>query len=107
MGILPRTAKMAFSLAEADPNVEELSMTVSVLEIYLGNNIRDLLHPAARGDQPLRIRDGREGVMVQGLKTAVVTSIADVLRYITTANNMRTVSTTQMNATSSRSHCIF
>jgi len=107
LGLIPRAATTMFDILEKSDRFEKYEVELSVLEIYIRNELRDLLHPKKKGDKPLKIREGAKRIFVQGLKTTFVRSVADVLKYIAVANKHRTVSSTQMNATSSRSHSIF
>lgn len=104
MGLIPRSCYWLFDTLDNHPSIEEYEVKVSALEIYIGNQLRDLIHPATKG---LKIRDGVRGVVVQGLQREAVNSVIDVLQYIEIANSHRTVSATKMNATSSRSHSLF
>ena len=104
MGLIPRSCFWLFEQLENHPAIDKYEVKVSALEIYVGNQLRDLIHPATKG---LKIRDGVRGVVVQGLQREVVSSVIDVLQYIEIANSHRTVSATKMNATSSRSHSLF
>jgi len=107
LGLIPRAATTMFDILEKSDRFAKYEVQLSVLEIYVRNELRDLLHPKKKGDKPLKIREGAKRIFVQGLKTTLVKSVADVLKYIAVANKHRTVSCTQMNATSSRSHSIF
>jgi len=104
MGLIPRSCFWLFEQLENHPAIDKYEVKVSALEIYVGNRLRDLIHPATKG---LKIRDGVRGVIVQGLQREVVHNVIDVLQYIEIANSHRTVSATKMNATSSRSHSLF
>ncbi|KAH8252588.1 hypothetical protein KR032_000661 [Drosophila birchii] len=79
-------------------------ITCSYFEIY-GPKVFDLLQP----DKPqLRVlEDGRQQVVVVGLKEMPVTKVDDVLRLIELGNKMRTSGQTSANAKSSRSHAVF
>jgi len=109
LGMIPQAAMIIFEYLRSDKAAEvaKFSVELSVLEIYVGNTLRDLLHPAKRGDKALKLRDGPRGVFVQGLKTVTVRTLSDVLEAIAVANKSRTTSSTNMNATSSRSHSVF
>ena len=74
-----------------------------MMEIY-GRELRDLLNPKTK--EKLKIRNGKNGTYVQGLKKMAVASYAEIekVQDIGTAN--RTVGATLMNATSSRAHTI-
>ncbi|KAH8308977.1 hypothetical protein KR059_004496 [Drosophila kikkawai] len=79
-------------------------ITCSYFEIY-GSKVFDLL----QSDKPqLRVlEDGRQQVVVVGLKEMPVTKVDDVLGLIELGNKMRTSGQTSANAKSSRSHAVF
>jgi len=106
MGIIPRSSFYVFTELSNHPKVSKFEVKITALEIYVGNQIRDLLHPQT-ASKNLRMREGQNGVFVQGLRPKTVSSVSDVLQCIELANAHRTVSATKMNATSSRSHSIF
>ncbi|KAI8037439.1 kinesin-like protein Klp59C [Drosophila gunungcola] len=88
------------------PKYRELGakITCSYFEIY-GSKVFDLLHP----DKPMLrvLEDGRQQVVVVGLKEMPVTRVDDVLRLIELGNKERTSGQTAANAKSSRSHAVF
>jgi len=109
MGIIPRAVSYVFEWINRKRDTLKPNSVVTelrVYEIYINNKLTDLLHPPKKGDKPLKIRDGRRGVIIQGLKSEKVSSVEDVLKYIDVAQANRTVSKTAMNQASSRSHCI-
>merc|ERR1719510_1111117 len=60
------------------------------------------------GKSKLRVlEDGKQQVVVVGLTESVVTSVDDVLKLITSGNNLRTSGQTSANSHSSRSHAVF
>ena len=60
------------------------------------------------GKSKLRVlEDGKQQVVVVGLTETVVTSVEDVLKLITSGNNLRTSGQTSANSHSSRSHAVF
>jgi len=110
MGIIPRAIDFAFAWLEQKEmkkEILEVKTILRVFEIYIHNEIKDLLFPAKKGDKKLRIRDTAKSTKIEGLKGADVKSVADVLRYTVVAQSNRTVTCTGLNAVSSRSHCIF
>ncbi|XP_016970284.1 kinesin-like protein Klp59C [Drosophila rhopaloa] len=88
------------------PEYRELGakITCSFFEIY-GTKVFDLLHT----DKPLLrvLEDGRQQVVVVGLREMPVTKVDDVLRLIELGNKERTSGQTSANAKSSRSHAVF
>eukprot|EP01083_Nonionella_stella_P241273 842644_1 len=106
LGIIPRCCAEVFSALDRDTTIKAYRIDVSFFEIYIHNQIRDLLHPAKKGDPPLKIRDGLKGVFIEHLKSETATNLQEILSLIALANSHRTVSSTKMNATSSRSHSV-
>ena len=53
------------------------------------------------------MEDGKQQVVVVGLTESVVSSVEDVLKLITSGNNLRTSGQTSANSHSSRSHAVF
>ena len=106
LGIVPRCCGEIFASLSSDRNVKRYNIEVSFFEIYIHNRIRDLLHPPKRHDSSLKVRDGRKGVWIEGLKSEPANNLNEILTLIAIANSHRTVSSTAMNKTSSRSHSI-
>ncbi|KAF5020941.1 hypothetical protein F66182_7022 [Fusarium sp. NRRL 66182] len=83
--------------------VTELSL--SYLEIY-NETIRDLLVPGgSKGGLMLR-EDSNQAVTVSGLTSHHPKDVQEVMDMIVQGNEYRTVSPTEANATSSRSHAV-
>jgi kinesin family member 18/19 len=86
-----------------DEKVTEISL--SYLEIY-NETIRDLLVPGG-GKQGLTLReDARQAVSVAGLSQHRPENVEQVMDMIVRGNECRTMSPTEANATSSRSHAV-
>lgn len=84
--------------------VTELSL--SYLEIY-NETIRDLLVPGGGGKAGLTLReDSNQAVSVSGLTSHHPKDVQEVMDMIVQGNEYRTVSPTEANATSSRSHAV-
>mmetsp|Transcript_39415 Transcript_39415/g.66074 ORF Transcript_39415/g.66074 Transcript_39415/m.66074 type:complete len:870 (+) Transcript_39415:176-2785(+) len=103
-GVIPRLVENIFvGIENADVNIE-FAVEVSYVEIYL-EQIKDLLHPA---NSNLRIREtSAGGIYIQGVTETYVTSNQEVLDIMEQGGNNRKVSSTDMNAESSRSHSVF
>jgi kinesin family member 18/19 len=88
----------------SEEKVTEISL--SFLEIY-NETIRDLLVPdgAPRGGLMLR-EDSHQAVSVAGLSSHHPQSVAEVMEMMRRGNEARTMSPTEANATSSRSHAV-
>lgn len=97
----------------ANPNVKFL-ITCSFLEIY-NEVLYDLLDPTLKagtakkkGDTQLDVKEHPQlGVYVAGLQEIPAESSVKILQLIDQGNDIRAVASTNMNATSSRSHSIF
>lgn len=103
-GIIPRITEQIFdSIMASPPNLEYL-VKVSYMEIYM-ERIRDLLAPQ---NDNLQIHEEKnKGVYVKGLSDYYVGGQDDVYEIMRQGGNARAVSSTNMNAESSRSHSIF
>merc|ERR1719211_231298 len=103
-GIYALATKDVFKLLSS-PKYKNMKLQVSCsyFEIYSGK-VFDLLS----GKSKLRVlEDGKQQVVVVGLTETVVTSVEDVLKLITSGNNLRTSGQTSANSHSSRSHAVF
>jgi kinesin family protein 2/24 len=103
-GIYALATKDVFKLLSS-PKYKNMKLQVSCsyFEIYSGK-VFDLLS----GKSKLRVlEDGKQQVVVVGLTETVVTSVEDVLKLITSGNNLRTSGQTSANQHSSRSHAVF
>jgi len=103
-GIYALATKDVFKLL-ASPKYKNMKLQVSCsyFEIYSGK-VFDLLS----GKSKLRVlEDGKQQVVVVGLTESVVSSVEDVLKLITSGNNLRTSGQTSANSHSSRSHAVF
>ena len=106
LGIVPRSCAHLITSMQADPTVTSFEINVAFFEIYMHNQIRDLLHPAKKGDRPLRVQDGKKGVFIDGLRSEPARNLTEILQLIAVAQSYRTVSSTRMNVASSRSHVV-
>ena len=103
-GIMPLACTEIFTrIRETQCDEHVFQVSCAMMEIY-GRELRDLLNP--KGKEKLKIRNGKNGTYVQGLKKTAVGSYEEIekVQDIGTAN--RTVGATLMNATSSRAHTI-
>ncbi|KAK5658510.1 hypothetical protein OQA88_1902 [Cercophora sp. LCS_1] len=111
-GLIPRTCEDLFeriaAAQEETPNIS-YNVRVSYFEVY-NEHVRDLLVPVVAGQPPyyLKIRESpTEGPYVKDLTEVPVRNINEILRHMTNGDNNRTVASTKMNDTSSRSHAVF
>ena len=103
-GIIPLACTEIFSrIRETQSDEHVFQVSCAIMEIK-GRDLRDLLNP--KGKDKLKVRMGKNGTYVQGLKKSAVQSYEQIekVQDIGTAN--RTVGATLMNATSSRAHTI-
>ncbi|KAG8849804.1 hypothetical protein FRB96_000627 [Tulasnella sp. 330] len=103
-GIIPRITEQIFtSIVESDASLEYV-VKVSYMEIYL-ERIRDLMAPQ---QDNLQIHEEKsKGVYVKGLSDYYVGNAGEVYEIMRQGGLARVVTSTNMNAESSRSHSIF
>lgn len=87
----------------ATDKVTEISL--SYLEIY-NETIRDLLAPTNTKTGLMLREDANQAVSVAGLTTHHPQNVQEVMDIIMQGNELRTMSPTEANATSSRSHAV-
>lgn len=111
-GLIPRTCEDLFQRIEAaqseTPNIS-YHVRASYFEVY-NEHVRDLLVPVVPGQPPyyLKIRESpTEGPYVKDLTDVPVRSLGEILHHMQTGDASRTVASTKMNDTSSRSHAVF
>lgn len=107
-GLIPRTCQDLFERIESSesPNVS-YSVRVSYFEVY-NEHVRDLLVPRTDSAFYLKIRESpTEGPYVKDLTDQPVRNYADIIRLMKIGDASRTVASTKMNDTSSRSHAVF
>ncbi|OAP56258.1 hypothetical protein AYL99_09437 [Fonsecaea erecta] len=104
-GIIFSAMKELFERVQEQSNEKITEISLSYLEIY-NETIRDLLVPStAKGGLMLR-EDSNQAVSVAGLSSHHPQSVEEVMEMIVRGNEMRTMSPTEANATSSRSHAV-
>jgi hypothetical protein len=103
-GIIPRAIEEIFSYIREKGDPETIFMVrCSYLQIY-NENISDLLKTER---QNLAIREGRQGVYVDGLSEWAVRSPHEIYTLMKKGATSRTTASTNMNDVSSRSHAVF
>ncbi|WVQ70657.1 hypothetical protein IAR50_000179 [Cryptococcus sp. DSM 104548] len=107
-GIIPLTTSELFRRVEertaSEPNLS-YTVEVSYIEIY-NEKVRDLLNPKNKGN--LRVREHPAlGPYVEDLSRLVVENFGQMMTLMDEGNKARTVASTNMNETSSRSHAVF
>ncbi|OCK77764.1 kinesin family protein-like protein [Lepidopterella palustris CBS 459.81] len=80
-------------------------ITLSYLEIY-NETIRDLLLPGGSKQGLMLREDANQAVSVAGLSSHRPQNVQEVMDIIVRGNEYRTMSPTEANATSSRSHAV-
>jgi hypothetical protein len=103
LGVIPRSADYIFEVLAHDPEILEATIKISVMEIYM-ENVKDLFVPT---ETSLKIRETPSGASyVAGIHEEYVTSGEDLMALVEIAQKNRATAATNMNATSSRSHCV-
>lgn len=103
-GIIFLTMKELFERIDELRDEMHVELSLSYLEIY-NESIRDLLDPNTR--KPLLLReDAFKHISVSNLSVHEPQNVQDVMDMIISGNQNRTMSPTEANATSSRSHAV-
>jgi len=106
-GIIFLTMQELFERIDERSSEKSTEVSLSYLEIY-NETIRDLLVPSgtgAKGGLMLR-EDTNQSVSVAGLSSHHPHNVEQVMDMIMRGNECRTMSPTEANATSSRSHAV-
>ncbi|RMJ23811.1 Kinesin family, partial [Aspergillus sp. HF37] len=104
-GIIFLTMQELFERIEEKSGEKATELSLSYLEIY-NETIRDLLVPGG-GKSGLVLReDANQSVSVAGLSSHHPTNVQQVMDMIMRGNEYRTMSPTEANSTSSRSHAV-
>lgn len=102
--MIPRAVRDIFSHLQANVDSEN-SVRVSHLEVA-NEELVDLL--AASDDKPLRLFEHpKDGVVIHNLESVPVNSVESIFKILRQSNARRSASATKLNASSSRSHCVF
>ncbi|KPI38311.1 Kinesin-like protein KIF1C [Cyphellophora attinorum] len=107
-GLIPRTCEDLFQRIEANESANiSYSVRVSYFEVY-NEHVRDLFQPRTDPPHYLKIRESpTEGPYVKDLTEMQVKNYSEILKYMRMGDSSRTVASTKMNDTSSRSHAVF
>jgi len=93
-----------FDYISETPDHIEFTVKVSIIEIYM-ERIRDLLNPKKVN---LKIREDKtRGIYIEDVTESYVSDENDVYDFMRYGHCNRATSTTNMNESSSRSHCIY
>jgi kinesin family protein 18/19 len=106
-GIIFLTMQELFERIDERSSEKSTEISLSYLEIY-NETIRDLLVPVgSSGKGGLMLReDSQQSVSVAGLSSHHPQNVEQVMDMIMRGNECRTMSPTEANATSSRSHAV-
>nr|XP_025859049.1 kinesin-like protein KIF28P [Vulpes vulpes] len=104
-GIIPNVCEELFQAIEKWEGNQEYQVTFSMLEIY-NEQIRDLLSRTKKPER-LKVREDQQlGFYVDGLKSVPCENYAQIERLMEQGTKIRTTASTNMNASSSRSHMV-
>ncbi|KAF2090238.1 kinesin family protein [Saccharata proteae CBS 121410] len=104
-GIIFMTMQELFEKMQELQETKVTDCTLSYLEIY-NETIRDLLVPGGSKQGLMLREDANQAVSVAGLSSHHPQSVEEVMEIIVRGNEYRTMSPTEANATSSRSHAV-
>ncbi|XP_060587224.1 kinesin-like protein klp-3 isoform X2 [Ruditapes philippinarum] len=101
-GINIRAMKELFQVCSERKETMSFTLTVSLVEIY-NETIQDLLTNDAK---TLELRTAGNKVQIPGLTEHEIKNVDDVKRIMAMGDKNRSVASTKMNSTSSRSHLV-
>ncbi|KUJ24560.1 kinesin-domain-containing protein [Mollisia scopiformis] len=104
-GIIFLTMQELFEKISERSDEKHTEVSLSYLEIY-NETIRDLLVPGGSKQGLMLREDANQAVSVAGLSSHHPHDVQEVMDMIVKGNEYRTVSPTEANATSSRSHAV-
>lgn len=104
-GIIFLTMQELFEKIDERSQDKSTELSLSYLEIY-NETIRDLLVPGGSTTGLMLREDSNQAVTVFGLTSHHPKNVQEVMDMIIQGNEYRTVSPTEANATSSRSHAV-
>ena len=104
-GIIHMTMQDLFERIAEKTEEKVIEVSLSYLEIY-NETIRDLLVPGGSKAGLMLREDANQGVSVAGLSSHRPQNVQEVMAMIREGNAYRTMSPTEANATSSRSHAV-
>ncbi|CAK9328306.1 unnamed protein product [Citrullus colocynthis] len=109
LGIVPRALKMLFRQTSIGAS-STITFSMSMLEVYMGS-LRDLLAPKAASKTyercNLNIQTDQKGcVEIEGLTEVPISDFEKARWWYNKGRRVRSTSWTNVNETSSRSHCL-
>ncbi|KAI4364574.1 hypothetical protein MLD38_020648 [Melastoma candidum] len=103
-GILARTVAELFAHVSSSKEYADYSVKLSMVEIYM-EKVRDLLDLSKDNIQIKETKS--QGIILHQITEILLTDVEAALRILSTGITNRAVGETQMNLSSSRSHCIY
>lgn len=104
-GLIFLTMQELYSKIESLSDTKHIDVNISFLEIY-NETIRDLLQPQTDFKKLVLREDAKHKISVANLLSHKPKSVEEVMDLILLGNQNRTSSSTEANATSSRSHAV-
>ncbi len=104
-GVIFSAMKELFERVQDSSAEKVTEISLSYLEIY-NETIRDLLVPGTSKAGLMLREDSNQAVSVAGLSSHHPQNVEEVMEMIVRGNELRTMSPTEANATSSRSHAV-
>ena len=105
-GLTPRIFEELFTILDTMDNFE-ISLSCYMVELYL-ENLKDLLMPKKSDGNSLEIKKNAHGmVIVEGAHEVPIESVDQANKIFEYGLDNRKTASTNMNATSSRSHLVF
>lgn len=101
-GLVPRLFELIFTDLAGDPDISQLQVTLSFTELY-NESIRDLLQ--AKADLPVH-QEPSGGFAPKGAMKAPCNNVDEAITIYLKGASARATESTNMNATSSRSHAL-
>ncbi|CAE6082222.1 unnamed protein product [Arabidopsis arenosa] len=103
-GLLPRVVHGMFEQISSSNDFARYTVQLSMVEIYM-EKVRDLLDLSKAN---IQIKENKtQGILLSGVTEVPVSDSAEALQHLCTGLANRAVGETQMNMSSSRSHCAY
>jgi len=103
-GVIPRAGQYLFEQLNSNEELDSFVVKMNVCEIYL-EKLKDLLKPSPK---ELQVRVKKNGsTYIEGIHEEYVKDLEAVFNLMNIGFKNRSVAATNMNAESSRSHCVF
>lgn len=105
-GLTPRIFEELFAILDSMDNFE-ISLSCYMVELYM-ENLKDLLRPKKESEKALEIKKNAHGmVVVEGAHEIPIENLDQANKIFEFGLDNRKTASTNMNATSSRSHLVF